>query len=350
MPGSRLGKRSGWSIGDLVGESQVMRALREEVELVAPLQSTVLLTGETGTGKGMVARIVHALSDLAERPFVHVDCAALAPTVIESELFGHERGAFTSAESRHAGRFELASDGTIFLDEIGDLEPRLQSKLLRILDDREYERIGGTQTLEMRARVVAATSHDLERAVRGGRFRSDLYYRLNVFQLTLPPLRERIGDLPMLAQRAMERLAERMGVPAPAPTGAFLARLARHGWPGNVRELMNVLERLLARRPGGVLLAAHLDAILDGAAAAATGGPAMDPPTRHQDLQRAAAGEPLATLQEIIETSESVERGRIVEALRATGGNVNRAARVLRMARGTLRYRMRKLGVDADAG
>ncbi|MEE8164593.1 MAG: sigma-54 factor interaction domain-containing protein, partial [Myxococcota bacterium] len=199
-PGSEAASR-------IVGGSDVMAALRSEIEAVAPLSSTVLLTGETGTGKGRVARIIHRLSKRSDRPFVHVDCAALSSTIIESELFGHERGSFTNAISRRAGRFELADNGTIFLDEIADLEPRLQSKLLRVLDDRRYERIGGTETLAMRARVIAATSHDLRLAVQEHRFRPDLYYRLNVFHLSIPPLRERASDIPGLVDDIVKKLA-----------------------------------------------------------------------------------------------------------------------------------------------
>ena len=198
------------ALARIVGESDEVKALKEEMRLIAPLVSTVLLTGETGTGKGWVARALHDLSDRCGRPFVHVDCAALSPTLIESELFGHERGSFTNAAERRIGRFELAGEGTLFLDEVGDLEPRLQSKLLRVLDDREFERIGGTRTLRMRARVMAATSRDLRRAVEERRFRADLYFRLNVFHLSVPALRDRSSDIPLLVaawkrSRAHER-------------------------------------------------------------------------------------------------------------------------------------------------
>ena len=188
------------SLRMLAGDGAAMRGLRDEVRAIAALDSTVLLTGETGTGKGRVARLVHDLSRRAASPFVHVDCAALSTTLIESELFGHEKGAFTSATHQHAGRFERAGQGTVFLDEIGDLEPRLQAKLLRVLEDREYERVGGMQTLKLRARVVAATSRDLRRAVQVGAFRADLYFRLSVFHLELPPLREHSEDIPALVE------------------------------------------------------------------------------------------------------------------------------------------------------
>jgi two-component system response regulator HydG len=318
-------------LAGLVGASPAMAKLRAELAAVAAIDSSLLLTGETGTGKGLAARAAHRLSPRSERPFVHVDCAALAPTLVESELFGHERGAFTSAEARHAGRFELAGDGTIFLDEIGDLDPRLQSKLLRVLDDRRYERLGGVETLAMGARVIAATSHDLRRAVRDGRFRADLYYRLAVFHLVLPPLRERLEDVPALVAAGLDRLARRLGLARPLATEAFHARLLSHAWPGNVRELMNALERVLVRTRSRLLSAADLDGVLE--AEPADREPPAAPTTR----------------REIVSAREAAERGEILEALLATRGNVNRAAERLRMARGTLRYRMQKYGIDEGA-
>jgi len=199
----------------LASNSPAFRCVAEKVRAVAPLRSTVLLTGETGTGKGVLARSVHELSDRADRPFVHVDCAALSPTVIESELFGHQRGAFTGAFETRPGRFELAAHGTIFLDEVGELDPPLQAKLLRILEDREFERIGSTRTQVMSARVIAATSRDLWQAVEEGTFRANLFFRLEVFHVRVPPLCERLEDLPLLVRRVVERLAARLDLPAP---------------------------------------------------------------------------------------------------------------------------------------
>ncbi len=337
----------------LIGASRAIRELRGQLAAVAAIDSTLLLTGETGTGKGLAARLVHRLSRRAERPFVHVDCAALSPTIIESELFGHERGAFTSAAGRHTGRFELAGDGTIFLDEIGDLDPRLQSKLLRVLDDRCYERLGGVETLAMRARVVAATSHDLRRAVRDGRFRADLYYRLAVFHLVLPPLRERLEDLPALVAAGLDRLARRRGLARPLATEGFHARLLLHAWPGNVRELMNALERALVRTRSRLLSATDLDGVLEAELAHhAAGAPASATPEGAQGGEPPASREPPAgpaTRREIVSAREAAERGEILEALLATRGNVNRAAERLHMARGTLRYRMQKYGIDESA-
>jgi len=325
----------------LVGTSPAIATLRDQLEAVAATDATVLLTGETGTGKGLAARALHRLSERAHGPFVHVDCAALSPTLIESELFGHERGAFTSADGRHAGRFELAGKGTIFLDEIGDLGPRLQSKLLRVLDDRRYERLGGVETLEMRARVVAATSRDVRRAVREGSFRADLYYRLAVFHLVLPPLRERLDDLPALAANGLERIARRQGLPRPLAGECFTARLRQHEWPGNVRELMNALERVLVRTRSRRLTAEDLDGVLEPELAS-------ESPASGSRLGDDSEGRP-RTLREIVSAREAEERRLILEALRVTRGNVNRAAQHLQMARGTLRYRMQKYGIDESA-
>jgi transcriptional regulator with GAF, ATPase, and Fis domain len=325
----------------LAGTSRAIASLREQLEAVAATDATVLLTGETGTGKGLAARALHRLSQRAPRPFVHVDCAALSPTIIESELFGHERGAFTSADGRHAGRFELAGEGTIFLDEIGDLGPRLQSKLLRVLDDRRYERLGGVETLVMRARVIAATSRDVRRAVRDGSFRADLYYRLAVFHLEIPPLRKRLEDLPALVRIGLEQIARRQGRPQPLATEGFHALLRLHDWPGNVRELMNALERVLVRARSRLLTVADLDGVLEPGLSSETPplrGPSGDgPPTAPR------------TLREIVSAREAEERRLILEALLATRGNVNRAAQQLQMARGTLRYRMQKYGIDESA-
>ena len=305
----------------LLGESPPMRALRREIAAVAPLGSTVLLSGETGAGKGLVAREIHRRSRRGG-PLAHVDCAALAPTLVESELFGHERGAFTGAVADRAGRLERAAGGTLFLDEIGELGPPLQSKLLRVLQERHFERIGGAVTLAMRARVIAATSRDLRREVEGGRFRADLYFRLAVVCLRVPPLRERGGDLELLTRHLLSALAAQTGLPPPSPTGAFFGRLSRHSWPGNVRELQNALERLLIRYPGRSVDAADLDGILEeGGLPAGWAGaaPARDAPPTDAE---------------------------IASALREAGGNVARAARRLGLPRTTLRRRLARLEAE----
>ncbi len=280
-----------------LGENEAMRELRRQLERLAELPTTVLLLGETGTGKGVMARALHAAGARRTRPFVHVDCAGLAEALFESELLGHERGAFTSAVASRVGRAEAAADGTLFLDEIGELSPRLQAKLLRLLQERRFERVGSAAARPFRARVVAATNVDLDAAVARGAFRRDLLFRLDVARLTLPPLRERREDVPALARVLLARTAARLGLPAPALEAAFLAQLAAHDWPGNVRELENVLERWLV---GGAT------------------GPA---PLR--------------------------EAERIARVLAATGGNVARAARRLGLARTTLRGHIARLSLDA---
>jgi DNA-binding NtrC family response regulator len=311
---------------EVVGESAVMARLRSEIATVAASDSTVLLTGETGTGKGLVARAIHRLSRRRDHPFVHVDCTGLSATVIESEFFGHERGAFTGAVGRREGRFELAREGTIFLDEIGDFDPQLQSKLLRVLQDRQYERVGGTRTLAMTARVVAATNQDLERAVADKLFRSDLYFRLNVVHLRLPSLRDHLEDVPSLVSWGLRQLGRSTALPVPTPTDVFLARLMSHPWPGNVRELMNVLERVMVQYRGVCPGPDELDRMLDGGSPLVGGDSALR-----------VAAPPLAAARE----GEGDERRRIASALIATGGNVARAARRLNIPRSTLRYRVK---------
>jgi DNA-binding NtrC family response regulator len=305
----------------LVGESPPIRELKRQIHQAASNDSKVLLQGETGTGKGLVARQIHERSRRAKGPFVHVDCAALSPNLIESELFGHEKGAFTGADSLRRGRFEAAGSGTIFLDEIGDLDAPLQSKLLRVLEDFVYERVGGTRSLPMTARVIAATSHDLFNAVRRGHFRRDLYYRLSVLSYEIPPLRERPGDIPLLVQSGLERLSGQLVVATPRVGDDFYEALTDHSWPGNVRELMNLLERVLVQTRAGVLRAADLEGLLD-----------FEPPA---DEVRDAPS-----------VSEDDESAMIRAALIDTGGNVTRAARRMDIPRGTLRYKIRRYGLD----
>ncbi len=305
--------------GELIGQSSEMIRLRSEIADAARVDSTVLLQGETGTGKGLVARLIHEASSRRDGEFVHVDCAALSPTLIESELFGHEKGSFTGAGALRRGRFEIGNDGTVFLDEIGDLDKGLQTKLLRVLQDRRYERVGGSRTLIMQARVVAATSHDLLQAVREGRFRQDLYFRLNVLKFTISPLRERLPDLPLLVQSGLRRLSASLGVPAPRVSEEFCTHLTDYDWPGNVRELMNLLERLLVQRRVAMLDVEDLEGLLDSASAPSG---ATQPPV----------GEP---------DDVALMRAALVD----TGGNIARAARRLCIARGTLRYRIRKYGL-----
>jgi len=314
----------------LVGAAESMRRLRRELRAVAPMHSTVLLTGETGVGKGVAARAVHALANRPDRPFVHVDCVSLAPHVIESELFGHERGAFTGATERRRGRLELAEDGTLFLDEIGDLDPGLQVKLLRVLQDRTFERVGDSRPRSVRARIVAATSRDLRRAVEEGGFRAELLFRLNVFRIHIPPLRERPEDLSLLVRHGLERLADRLGTQVPRLPDAVYERLRAHPWPGNVRELFNLLERFLVQHQAGLVEedpAAWFDAILaeSEVEVAPARSPSRRPGSRAPDASR-----------DLLETE-----------LRATGGNISRVARRLGIPRSTLRHRIRRYGLES---
>ena len=307
---------------DIVGDSPALRLALTRVLEVASTDASVVLLGETGTGKELFARAVHHHSGRRGQPFVRVNCAALPPTLIESELFGHERGAFTGAVSMRQGRFELAHRGTIFLDEIGDLAADIQAKLLRVLQEGEFERVGSSQTRKVDVRVVAATHHDLDAAVRDGRFRVDLFYRLNVFPIVLPPLRDRIEDIPRLAwffinrrQRALNRRFTRI-------PSAVMTALQEHAWPGNVRELENVIERAMIHSTGDTL--------------ALDDGPGLKLwSTPHEGT-----------------TLRDIERRHIEHALRRCGWRINgsgNAAEVLGLHPNTLRFRMKKLGIRRPA-
>lgn len=297
----------------LVGGSAAMRSLRAELRIGASAPSTVLLLGETGTGKGVAARALHGLSPRAEEPFETVDCAGLAPTLIESELFGHERGAFTGAHERHIGKLERAGCGTLFLDEIGELEVGLQTRLLRALEERVFERVGGSAPLPLRARVVAATHRDLWNDVAAGRFRRDLLYRLDILRIRLPALRERSEDIAPLTDHLLLRAAARLERPVPEVTAEFVQALRELPWEGNVRELANVIEALLVRMRGPELDAGSL---------------ARRPPAH---LARETAYD---------------EQTELSALLVECGGNVARVARRLGKPRSTVRSRIAQLGLS----
>ena len=323
--------RATHDVDTIIGDSRAMRAAIEQIALVGPTDTSVLILGETGTGKELVARAVHAASPRAHRPLIKVNCAALPGTLIESELFGHERGAFTGAVEKRVGRFELAAGGTIFLDEIGDMPLEVQSKLLRVLQERELERVGGGATLAVDVRVVAATNRDLAGAVAAGTFRADLYYRLNVFPIALAPLRARREDIPQLVRHFVGGYAARMGRRIVYIPPDAMRVLVDYEWPGNVRELEHVIERAVILSPGPDLsVTPEILRIL----------PAADPP------QRDAQGtHPVAPADE---SMDDVERQHIASVLKQTGWRIEGAAgaaRVLGLNPSTLRSRMKKLRI-----
>ena len=308
----------------IVGSSPRLREAYDLARRVAPTRATVLLTGETGTGKELIARLVHEASPRAEKPFVEVNCAALPETLLESELFGHERGAFTGADRRRIGRFEEASGGTLFLDEVGDLAPATQAKLLRVLQDQAFHRLGGTHTLRTDARIVAATNANLEAKVARGEFRDDLYFRLDVIRIHLPPLRERPGDT---AELAAHFLSEFSAGDGPRPRGfteAALRRLRNHVWPGNVRELRNAVERAALLADGDRIDAQDLHLELRPRAGGGEWCPALPPP-----------GWSLA----------DVQRALVVEALRECGWVQKEAARRLGVTPRKLNYMVSSMGI-----
>ncbi len=311
--------RTEFDFEEIIGESAALKAILKQVETVAPTDSTVLIQGETGTGKELIARAIHDLSTRRQRTFVKVNCAAIPTGLLESELFGHERGAFTGAIAQKLGRFELAHQGTLFLDEVGDIPLELQPKLLRVLQEQEFERLGSTRTTRVDIRMVAATNRDLAQMVADGEFRSDLYYRLNVFPIRVPPLRERRDDIPTLVRYFAQKHARRMNKRIETIPAETMDALLRYHWPGNIRELENLIER----------------------AAIVSPGPALRVPLAELKPQPEAAANGITTL-------EAAEREHILRALQATNwvlGGANGAAARLGMKRTTLQSRMQKLGI-----
>ena len=306
---------------EIIGRSAPMQSVFDAIEQVAETETTVLITGETGTGKELVARALHDRSNRADQVFVKVNCAALPSDLIESELFGHEKGAFTGATEQREGRFELADGGTLLLDEIGELPLGTQAKLLRALQHREFERVGGSKTIEVDTRILAATNRDLETEVEAGQFRDDLYYRLNIFPIELPPLRNRPGDVPLLAEHFCDMYASRTGKDIQSIASEAMAMLERYDWPGNVRELANIIERAVILARGDTIRADHLS-IADHAGSSASSS---------------------------FQTLEDVQRQHIEEALERTNGVVGGdegAAQLLGIKRTTLLSRMDRLGIE----
>ena len=304
--------------GEIVGQSDAIKYVLFKIAQVAPTDSTVLITGETGTGKELAARAIHGTSSRKDRPLIKVNCSALAPTLIESELFGHEKGAFTGAVGKKQGRFELANGGTLFLDEIGELPPELQVKLLRVIQENEFERLGGNKTIKVDVRIIAATNRNLKVAVEEGVFREDLWYRLNVYPITMPPLRQRKEDIPLLVEHFVSTYARKFGKTISSVSPRAMQNLQNHSWPGNVRELANVIERGVIHTQGSVL--------------------------QIVDQFESVAAEVVPT-----QTLEEVEREYIIRTLENTGWRIEGqygAARILGLNPSTLRTRMLKLGIQ----
>ena len=336
---------------EIIGSAPAMQEVYRLVRLAAPPTATVLLIGETGTGKEVIAKAVHKLSRRADGPFVRVNCGALHENLLESELFGHVKGSFTGAVENKIGRFEAAHGGTIFLDEINSTTPKLQVKLLRVLQEKEFERVGESRTIRVDVRVIAATNASLEQAVEEGAFREDLYYRLNVIPISLPPLRERRDDIPLLAQFFVKRYADANKCPVPELTPGLLDALKAHDWPGNVRELENTLERLIVFADGGAM---KPDLLKFGRARplmrSPRGGTPTDVPSLIRALVRAGMHAPRPAGVKLHKfLVDGVERELIEEALREAGDNRVRAAERLGMNRNTL-HKKREEYRRADAG
>ncbi|BDG08030.1 sigma-54-dependent transcriptional regulator [Anaeromyxobacter paludicola] len=320
--------RERYRFHNIVGDAPELQAVYEVVKRAAPTRATVLILGESGTGKELIAQALHEESERKDKPFIKVNCAALSETLLESELFGHEKGSFTGAIGRKEGRFELADGGTLFLDEIGDISPALQIKLLRVLQQKEFERVGGVQTIKVDVRVVAATNRDLAAEVKTGKFREDLYYRLNVVAVTLPPLRQRKGDIPALVTHFVEKYAKAYGKDIRDLAPGTLNALLSHDWPGNVRELENVVERAVVLCKSSQLTADDLPPTLRG--------------PRPSD-RSAGALIPGATLYDI-------EREAILRTLEIVGGSTSRAAEILGISVRKIQYRLKEYGSGGRRG
>ncbi len=318
----RLGSRFDFS--RIIGRSRRMNELFDTLTLVAPTDATVLLLGESGTGKELVANSIHQNSGRANQPFIKVSCAALPETLLEGELFGHEKGAFTGAIARREGRFQLAHGGTIFLDEVGEMSPATQMKLLRVLQEKEFEPLGSTRTLKVDVRVIAATNKDLEREVKEGRFRDDLFYRLNVVPISLPPLRDRKEDIPALAQHFFTLYRDKNRKEINEISGKAMDLLTRYDWPGNIRELENCLERAVIMARGEIIAPADL-------------------PPQIQALSQAKVEQGFGFPSGI--SLQEVEKALILKTLEDTGGNRSRAAEILGINRRTLQNKLKEYGM-----
>jgi len=317
--------RERWQPDNIIGRSNAMQKVYDLVAQVAKSNATVLIRGESGTGKELVAHAIHASSSRADGPFVKVNCAALPETILESELFGHEKGAFTGAVAERKGRFELADGGTIFLDEIGDFPPSSQIKLLRVLQEREFERVGGMQSIRVNVRIITATNRDLEKLISEGKFRDDLYYRMNVFPIYLPPLRQRKTDIPLLMDHFLEKCSRENRKRVRRISTPAIEMLMSYHWPGNVRELENVIERAVLMAEGDVIRSIHL------------------PPTLQMARSAVDTG---ARDKSLADRVGDFERELLMDALKASRGNMARAAKVLRTTPRIFAYKVRKHGID----
>ncbi|MCG6909160.1 MAG: sigma 54-interacting transcriptional regulator [Deltaproteobacteria bacterium] len=316
--------REDYDMANIIGRSPSMTKLLEMMSMIAPSEATVLITGESGTGKELIARSLHFNSPRREKPLVVVNCAAITETLLESELFGHEKGAFTGADKRREGRFKQADSGTVFLDEIGEMSPTMQAKLLRVLQEREIQRVGGEETMQVDVRVIAATNRDLVAEVARGRFREDLFYRLNVMPLNVPPLRERQEDIPLLAQHFMEKFAEKNRRAVKGFVPLAMDMLVNYEWPGNVRELENAVERAVILLTGEYITEQQLPLNITETYPGPT--QAQSPEVKVTDGSR-----PL----------EEIEKEAILETLKASGGNKAEAARRLGITRKTLHNKLK---------
>jgi len=328
-------------LGDIVGTSPLMQQLVKEIGKVTSSHATVLINGESGTGKELFARVIHNYSYDEQKPFIGINCSAIVDTLLESELFGHEKGAFTGATNTKQGKFEVAEDGTVFLDEIGDMSLMLQAKLLRVLQEREFERVGGVKKVKLRARVIAATHRNLAEEVAAGRFREDLYQRLKVITLTIPPLRERREDIPLLVHHLLERINEKVHKRVTRVPPEVLAHLTRLPWRGNVRELENVLTRAVVLAPGEVLLGDDLPALEP---AAPEPGHSTATPTPVPLLAAPAVDDASQ-----IPTLEEAERMLIQRAMAVTKGHKGKVCQILGISRPTLERKLQKFGLSSSA-
>jgi two-component system, NtrC family, nitrogen regulation response regulator GlnG len=343
----RTGLRDVWEFGALVGRHPTMQEVYKTIGRVAASDVSVLLRGESGTGKEVVARALHHYSRRAGRAFVGISAAAIPLTLLESELFGHERGAFTDAKERRLGKLELAHGGSVFFDEIGDMPPELQVKLLRSLQERAFERVGGHELIRMDVRVLAATHRDLDGLMKAGRFREDLFYRLNVVSISLPALRERRGDIPLLAEHFLAKYSEAMGERVIAPEA--MDRLVGYDWPGNVRELENVIQRAMVMAQAGAILPEHVPIGPVSAAAGVVADASLDEviERRTHEYVRELRGHASANLHALM--VGLVERPLLRAVMRETRGNQVRAAQLLGINRNTLRKKLREHGIDPDS-